>query len=109
PEEACEIGGGTSTAWFASYAVKEPHGTFDEQKLCVLGVFACQVAKQFGRHSPAVEIEAGYAGSCFMKARVDVVWTGLDAANLDAAAGKGPQQADGDARLAGAGSRGTDD
>ena len=64
---------------------------------------------QIRLHGPAVKVEAGKAGGRLMKARIDIIRPGLHAAHTDAAPGKGTQQADGDAGLAGAGARSADD
>lgn len=67
-EQPRQIGSRTCSVRLAANAVKEPHGTFDDQQLGVLCMLDRQVTEQFGRHGPAIEIEPGHAGGRLMEA-----------------------------------------
>ena len=108
-KEPRQIGGRAGAVIGDGNAVEETHGAFDKQKIRTVGLLGQKVAQQIRLHRPAVQVEAGRTGCDRMKAGIDVIRSGLDAAHLDAAAGKGAQQSDGDAGLAGAGAGRADD
>ena len=90
-------------------AVEQPHGGFDDQEIGAGRRLIGDAVEERRPHGPAIEIEAGRAGSLGMEGGVDIVGPAFRGAHRQATAAKGGDERKRDRGLARAGARGGDE